>query len=86
MIDTATFLIALLAVFGLAIVVGLAHRDMTAAVDRVDRAVSRVDRAALSFANARQTLASKLAEAVTDLVRNRRRSAVLNEPCASCRT
>jgi hypothetical protein len=30
--DTATFIIALLAVFGLAIVVGLAHRDMTAAV------------------------------------------------------
>jgi len=86
LIDTATCLIALLAVFGLAIVVGLAHRDMTAAVDRVDRAVSRVDPAALSFANARQTLASKLAEAVTDLVRNRRRSAVLNEPCASCRT
>jgi hypothetical protein len=44
--DPQTFVIALLAVFGLAIVVGLAHRDMTRAVDRMDGAVNRMERAA----------------------------------------
>src|SRR5215469_18787763 len=45
--DPQTFVLALLAVavFGLAILVGLAHRDMTRAVGHMDGAVARMDHA-----------------------------------------
>jgi hypothetical protein len=64
--DTQTFVIALLtvAVFGLAIVVGLAHRDMTRAVNRMDRAAAACERAADACV--------RLADAVVQLVRDRR--------------
>jgi hypothetical protein len=78
--DTRTFVTALLtvAVFGLAIVVGLAHRDMTRAVDRMDgavnrmdSAVNRMDRAAAACERAAAACV-RLADAVVQLVRDRR--------------
>lgn len=78
--DPQTFVLALLAVavFGLAIVVGLAHRDMTRAVGhmdgavaRMDHAVERMDRAAGACERAAEACV-KLADAVVQLVRDRR--------------
>jgi hypothetical protein len=67
--DPQTFVIALLgiAVFGLAIVVGLAHRDMARAVDRMDGAVNRMDRSASACERAADSCL-RLAEQVRDLV------------------
>jgi hypothetical protein len=74
--DTATFAIALLAVavFGLAIVVGLAHRDMVAAITRMDRSAAAAERAAdaahnaAAGANRAADACMALAEQVRDLV------------------
>jgi hypothetical protein len=72
-IDMQTFVIALLTVafFGLAIVIGLAHRDMTRAADHIQGAVNRMDRAATACERVADACV-RLADAVVQLVRDRR--------------
>jgi hypothetical protein len=74
--DTATFVIALLvvAVFSLAVVIGLVHRDMLAAITRMDRSATAAEHAAQAAreaaigANRAADACVSLAEQVRDLV------------------